>query len=59
MPVTCSTRPENAVVSDAKLLGFSRNTNYKCVAVLKEGRPALTGAVTVVSAPPRLVGPHE
>ncbi|WP_225447557.1 recombinase family protein [Streptacidiphilus sp. PB12-B1b] len=33
------TRPENTVVSIAKLLGVSRNTIYKYVLELKEGRP--------------------
>ncbi|MFI5807712.1 recombinase family protein [Streptomyces sp. NPDC051561] len=38
------TRPENTVVSIAKLLGVSRNTVYKYVPELKDGRPALAAA---------------
>jgi DNA invertase Pin-like site-specific DNA recombinase len=49
------TRPENTVVSIAELLGVSRNTIYKYVPELKEGRPALAGA----SALPRPTEPHE
>jgi transposase-like protein len=46
------TRPENTVVSIAKLLGVSRNTIYKYVPELKEGCPALAGAATTASAQP-------
>jgi hypothetical protein len=48
------TRPENTVVFIAKLLGVSRNTIYKYVPELKEGRPALAAA-----AAPALPRPAE
>jgi transposase-like protein len=38
------TRPENTVASIAALLGVSRNTTYKYVPELKQGRAALTPA---------------
>ena len=36
------TRPENTVASIATLLGVSRNTIYKYLPELKQGRAALT-----------------
>lgn len=45
------TRPENTVVSIAKLLGVSRNTIYKYVPELKEGRPSLAAAAPALPSP--------
>ncbi len=52
------TRPENTVAAIATLLGVSRNTIYKYLPELKQGRGALTAApeqraIRAAEAPPR------
>ncbi len=52
------TRPENTVAAIATLLGVSRNTIYKYLPELKQGRGALTAApeqraISAAEAPPR------
>ena len=45
------TRPENTVASIAKLPGVSRNTIYKYLPELKQGRAALTRCTRAESDP--------